>query len=101
MTELPDEAGFRREMARVDDDLATARRLIAAFVAENRDAINGILGEVHRSGRGSKVLMAAVIQAADLGRMLMGDDFGAWIDQAAMMQMDIAEQDWREIENDD
>jgi hypothetical protein len=84
-----------RELARVDGDLAAARRLAAAYVATDHAAMNAVMVEVHRSGRGSKVLMAMCIVAVDFAHAL--DDLGAleggiqeWLDQAAMVQLDNA-----------
>jgi hypothetical protein len=68
-----------------------ARRLIAAYAGEDPVALTALMGEVNRSGRGSKVLMAVVIQATDFGEMLLGHNFQRWIEQAAMAQLDNAE----------
>lgn len=98
--DLPPEPEWRREMARVDADLALARRLISAYVADDKSALNALLVEVERSERGSKVLMAAVIQATDFGQLLMGDSFQRWIDAAAMSQLDVAAEDLRELDGE-
>jgi hypothetical protein len=88
---LPGPEEMRRELAAVDGDLAMARRLIAAYAAQDAQALAALLGDVNRSGRGSKVLMAVVIQATDFGEMLYGQNFQRWIEQAAMAQLDNAE----------
>jgi hypothetical protein len=98
--DLPDPDEFRREMARVDDDFATARRLISAYAADDHQGLAAALAEVHRSGRGSKVLMAVVVQATDFGQLLLGDNFQAWIDGAAMSQLDVAAQDQRDLDGE-
>jgi hypothetical protein len=88
---MPNPVEMRRELAAVDGDLAMARRLIAAYAAQDAQALAALLGNVDRSSRGSKVLMAVVIQATDFGEMLLGHNFQRWIEQAAMAQLDNAE----------
>lgn len=98
--EMQDPDEFRAEMARVDEDLAMARRLISAYAADDKPGLAAALVEVERSGRGSRILMAVVIQATDFGQMLYGENFQRWIDQATMSQMDVAEQDQRELDGE-
>lgn len=85
-------------MAAVDGDLAMARRLIAAYAAGDAQALTALLGQVDRSGRGGKVLMAVVVQATDFGEILLGGNFQRWIEQAAMEQLDNAEAARRAVE---
>lgn len=98
--DLPPEDDWRREMARVDADLATARRLISAYAADDKPGLAATLVEVECSGRGSKVLMAVVVQATDFGQLLYGANFQAWIDHAALSQMDQAAEDQRDLDGE-
>lgn len=98
MTEMPNPEEYRRQMAHVDRDFATARRLLVAMRAEDSDAKLAILTEVSRSGRGSHVLVAMAIQCLDFADAL--DHLGvldggvqAWLERAALRQLDVVEQD--------
>jgi hypothetical protein len=96
--DMPNREDFRREMAAVDGDLAMARRLIAAYAAQDAQALTALLRQVDENRRGSKVLMAVVIQATDFGEMLYGHNFQRWIEQATMVQLDNAEAARRAVE---
>ena len=41
--------------------------------------------------------MAAIIHATDFGQALMGPYFQQWINKSAIVQMDVAAQDRREL----
>ena len=108
--DLPDPAAFRREMARVDNDFATARRLLAAVSAGDHAGCNAVLVEIAGSQRGSMVLCALAQQALDFGRVLEANgllrageqtvSLQAWLDGAALSQMDVAAADRRELGDD-
>jgi hypothetical protein len=109
--DLPDPAEFRREMARVDTDFATARRLLAALSAEDHAGTNAVLVQIVGSKRGSMVLCAMARQCLDFSRVLdayglLRDErnepisFQQWIDAAAMSQLDVAAQDQRDLDGE-
>jgi hypothetical protein len=97
---LPPEPEWRAELARVDQDLATARRLIMFCNAGDHEALNAVMCEVERSGRGAKVLMALTVQAVTFGQHLYGPNFAEWIERAALSQLDVAEADRRELDGE-
>jgi hypothetical protein len=109
--DLPDRAEFRREMARVDDDFATARRYLSALSAGDHAGCNAVMVKIHTSKRALHVLAALAQQALDFGRVLAANGLLAdtdgepctlqhWLDHAAMGQMDVAEEDKRELGDD-
>jgi hypothetical protein len=98
--DLPPEPEWRREMASVDHDFATARRLIMFSNAGDHVALNAVMCEVERSGRGAKVLMALTVQAATFGQHLYGPFFAEWIERAALNQLDVAQADRRELDGE-
>jgi hypothetical protein len=108
--DLPDPDEFRREMARVDDDFATARRYLSALSAGDHAGCKAVMVKIVTSQRALHVLAALAQQALDFGRVLEANGllrdgeqkitFQRWIDAAAMSQMDVAEEDCRELGDD-
>jgi|SRR6516165_3643056 hypothetical protein len=100
LEDLPPEPEWRTELALVDQDLATARRLIMFCNACDHAALNALMCEVERSGRGAKVLMALTVQAVTFGQHLYGQFFAEWIERAALSQLDVAEAGRRELDEE-
>ena len=86
--------------SRVDQDLATARRLIMFSNAGDDVALNAVMCEVQCSERGAKVLMALTVQAVTFGQHLYGPLFAEWIERAAPNQLDVAQADRRELDGE-
>lgn len=106
---LPDE--FRRELAAIDGDMATARRLLSAFESEDHACVYALMTEVERSGRGASVLMALGVQTLDALRILainglLCDEHDRpatvqrWLDRSAMAQLDVVADDQRRLRDE-
>lgn len=91
----PSEAEFRHEMARVDQDLVQARRLLSALVAGDHQQINAVLVAVVESGRAIDTLVAMAFQAIDFGVALEAggaiDSLQSWLDAATFAQIAVAD----------
>lgn len=109
--DLPPEPEWREEMAKVDNDFATARRYLSALSAGDDAAVNAIMCEIIASQRGPMVLAATAVQALDFGRVLEANrlltdergeptSFQHWLDAAALSQLDVAATDLREIDGE-
>jgi hypothetical protein len=109
--DLPDPRYFRVEMANVDRDLARARRYLCALNAADNVALNAIMVEIVMSGRGAETLAAMAQQVIDFARVLDANgllciepneavSFQQWIEAAAMGQLDVAEDDLRELDGE-
>ncbi len=114
MTDLPDDEpqpgsrAWMEQTAQLDSAMATARRYLSALSAQDHQACNAILVELARDRDGAmvKTFMALAAQALDFadlvdGAALMENGLQRWLDDAAMMQMDVAEIDQRLLDEGD
>ena len=93
MTDIPDDLPspdeFRRKMAHVDREFADARRYLSALCAEDNETLGALMVEIHRGGRGMKVLAAMAVLALDFAHLSvdrLGGDVQKWLDGSAMAQ---------------
>jgi hypothetical protein len=97
MTDQPDDQPTPQERAAfalaVNEDLAVARRLLAALHAGDHQGVNAVTVEYVRSGRGVQVTQALALQALDWAEQLEPDPAARQqeLDRLAMQQMDAAE----------
>ena len=87
--ELPSPDEFRKKLPNVDREFADARRYLSALSAEDNEALQELMVEIHRSGRAMKILAAMAVLALDLARLSrdrLGGDVQLWLDGSAMAQ---------------
>lgn len=87
--DLPSPDDFRRKLAHVDREFADARRYLSALCAEDGDALNALMAEIHHEGRAMKVLAAMAVQALDFAQLAadrLGGDVQKWLDESGMAQ---------------
>jgi hypothetical protein len=107
--DLPPEPEFRAEMALLDHAMSLARRYLAALNATDHAALNAIMVELaaDRDGIALKTFQAMAMQTLHLvqfvdqlsGVELEGGVQG-WLDGCALAQLDVVEQNRRDLEAD-
>lgn len=87
--DLPSPDDFRRKMAHVDREFSDARRYLSALRAEDNEALQTLMVEIHHNGRAMKVLAAMAVQALDFAELSadrLGGDVQKWLDESVMAQ---------------
>lgn len=87
--ELPSPDDFRRKLAHVDREFSDARRYLSALNADDSEALNAVMAEIHHSGRAMKVLAAMAVQALDFAELSadrLGGNIQKWLDESVLAQ---------------